>query len=218
MTTYKNLFIFPALAAVALGLFVLACNDSSFSGSNATKSPAATPATTSGVQSPTTDNLGTAVPAATPVAATPAATPSTLPTPPATAVTQGSFTVWAAPNPPAAFQDYQIFIKVTLPSAATNYDKSDLSGNLAGTDGYTQGIAANESLIGKFSQQETMQVNGNSALLSVWVPGACSGVNDTINIHSNLLNESQEIKITFGGGGSIADPMNGSCGPSFNHH
>jgi hypothetical protein len=120
-------------------------------------------------------------------------------------VTAGSFTAYAQPPNPTVLEDYQIFITVTLPSSATtNYVETDLSGTLNGTDGYVQELSASvkhdpngfggglESLMPDFS------VSSGKAYLTIWVPGASADkVEDTINIHSALLNETQALHITF---------------------
>jgi hypothetical protein len=147
-------------------------------------------------------------PAPTPAAA-PAPAPAQEPTPatpPANAVTAGSFTAYANPASPQPGEDYQIFITVTLPGNTTNYLESDLSGTLNGTDGYVQDLGASkkhgtgsaaDQLGGIDTLAPDFTVTGNQATLTIWVPGAAPGVEDTINIHSALLNETQALHIQF---------------------
>ena len=214
MSAFKKQTILSSMTFV-VAISLVACNSSSFSSNRNVKNSGASSATTpeSGTSDATPDDSINPTTSSTSTSPT-----STFSTPPVTAVTQGSFTVWAEPNPPAAFQDYQIIIQVTLPSNASGYDKNDLSGNLVGTDFYTQGIASNAIPTHNFNQQETMQISGNTARLAVWVPGACGGVNDTINISSAILNESQAIKITFENNGSPFSYGNcGNGGPPYTH-
>lgn len=175
----------------AAALTVFSCKqESGFSGSSnnaqaAAQKPAATP-----------------MPIATPLPTVLPVIPSqqpVLPSPnlPPNAVTKGSFTVWANPANPAPGQNYDIFIAVRLPTTVSAYMESDLSGSIIGTDGYQQAIKAN-SIFGGISMQTFSYVPGSGvAQLVVHVPGAQTKVQDTVNVHSALLNESQNIAIFF---------------------
>ncbi len=102
------------------------------------------------------------------------------------AVTKGSFTAWTEPASPAAFQDYQIVIEVKLPSSVVDYPPGDLSGTLFGTDGYDQKILGLPEMIG-----------AHKARIVVDVPGAFFHVRDTIDLKSAMLQETQQIVLTF---------------------
>lgn len=143
--------------------------------------------------------------------ATPASIPAIEPAPvmPENAVTKGSFTAWAEPPRPSPHQAYWIFIEVRLPTTATSYQLNDLSGRLVGTDGYTRGVGRDSrgaldgaaapppwSGVGAIPQDQ-FQVNGRTARIAVWVPGAEELVRDTVNIRSDVLNENQSLEIVF---------------------
>lgn len=111
---------------------------------------------------------------------------------PSNAITQGHFSVWTVPQDPVPGHSYTIVIAVDLPSGLTSYDKSDLSGQVHGTDGYVH-------LVGDYrvSFSEHFSFDGKNAQLSINIPGAAAMVQDTIDIGSALLNEHQQIKIVF---------------------
>ena len=127
---------------------------------------------------------------------------------PKNAVHRGSSTAWADPARPAPRQAYWIYIEVRLPPNAGRYEVQDLSGRLIGTDGYTRGVGRdsrgaldgavvpNSSSFGNITQDH-FRVNGQTARIAVWVPGAEELVRDTVNIRSELLNESQALEIVF---------------------
>ncbi len=116
------------------------------------------------------------------------------PQPPANAIVKGSFSVWATPSRPAQGEDYIIHIQIKLPSQTMNYYRNDLSGTLIGTDGYSQTINHPKY----FMMQRFTYVTGSpSAEFAMLIPGAASGVNDTIKVTSKLLNESQDISVRF---------------------
>lgn len=110
-------------------------------------------------------------------------------------VVKGSFRAWTVPADPEPFTAYEIFIDIKLPSNAANYTQSDLSGSVVGTDGYSQPIGRDALAIGFHGQRFEAQ-NGRATLI-LSVPGALNQVKDTINIKSDLLNETQAIEIVF---------------------
>lgn len=119
----------------------------------------------------------------------------TVPIPaPQQAITQGSFTVWADPPNPVEAQPYNIHVRVKLPSNVTQYNRSDLSGTLFGTDGYFQPMNGIFSFLQPFYFVPGM----GYAELVMRIPGAKRGVNDTLKVTSKLINESQSISIWFG--------------------
>lgn len=105
-------------------------------------------------------------------------------------ITKGSFTVLTDPKDPEEGEDYFVIIKVALPKDIKEYSWTDLRGNLVGTDQYTQQIAYK-------TPPDYFDLQGNTAIIKVLVPGAELLVKDTIKIRSTLLNESQEIAIVF---------------------
>lgn len=114
---------------------------------------------------------------------------------PENTIVKGSFRVWTVPADPEPLMAYDIYIDVKLPSNATDYTKNDLSGAVIGTDGYEQPIGRDAVSVGIKSQR--FESFPGRATLIISVPGALNLVKDTINIRSDLLNESQNIEIVF---------------------
>lgn len=114
---------------------------------------------------------------------------------PDNAIVKGSFRAWTVPADPEPFAAYEIYIDIKLPSSNSNYTQNDLSGSVIGTDGYTQPIGRDALTVGFHGQRFDVQ-NGRATLILV-VPGALNLVKDTINIRSDILNESQAIEIVF---------------------
>jgi hypothetical protein len=122
--------------------------------------------------------------------------------PPPQAIVQGSFTVWPVPLVPMERQDYQIHILVKLPSNTNSYNAFDLSGTLTGTDGYTQtinGTRMSPNMLFPLPGIQTFNFYPGvaQAKLILFIPGAARGVNDRIEVRSNLINESQSISVVF---------------------
>lgn len=128
--------------------------------------------------------------------------------PPEDAVTKGSFTAWAEPKNPMPGQPYWILIEVRLPPDVKSYAAADISGRLLGTDGYSRGVGRDSKgptdglplplgVDASLIPTDKFDFNGTSAKLGIWVPGAAELVRDTINIRSDLLNETQSIAIVF---------------------
>jgi hypothetical protein len=176
---------------VALG-FLVSCkaSDGGFRGSNSVQAPSPAPV------------IAPAAPIQNPVVVPPVA-----PVIPPEAVTKGSFSAWTEPKDPSPREDYRIVIQVTLPSNTTSYSENDLSGLVIGTDNYRQplgsavsssvGVIVGSNNYKRYFESGVFKYSGTSATLSVLVPGAANLVQDTIQIKSNLLNESQELKIVF---------------------
>ena len=112
---------------------------------------------------------------------------------PDSAITKGSFTVWTEPEDPAPYEDYNVIVQVKLDSGISSYSKSDLTGNLVGTDGYTQ-------ILGKYALFDSLKhypSKGYARLTTSTVPGSYENVRDDITITSKILNETQTISIVF---------------------
>jgi hypothetical protein len=197
----------PLILAVAFSLMSLSCSDSSgFAGSNG-KQPGSAPVEPN--ERPEADE---AEERREPESRTADATPEPAEAPeseaPESAVTKGSFTAWAEPARPAPRQAYWIHVEVRLPAATTDYPQADLAGRLVGTDGYSRGVGRDSkgALDGAFVPpwvdvgpipQDQFQFNGQTAKISIWVPGAERLVRDTISISSDRLEESQSLEIVF---------------------
>lgn len=188
--SFSKTFIFGVLM---LQPFVLdiACKSNNFSSGNQTPARMVTPAPT-----PTIPGV---IP---PPVVYPTIGPVIMPAPPG-AITQGNFTVWAVPPNPHPWEDYQINIRVQLPANTQGYTINDLSGNVLGTDGWVQNIR--ESWTSGIPMPTPAQfqwpipgANGTTmAMISMMVPGAAAQVQDTISVSSVLLNQSQQIHLTF---------------------
>lgn len=111
---------------------------------------------------------------------------------PDSAVSKGSFTVWTEPEDPAPMQYYYVIVQVKLDKGISSYSKNDLTGTLVGTDGYDQQI-------GRYGDLDTLKhyPSKGYARLKTFVPGSYDNVRDDIKIHSDLLNETQNISIVF---------------------
>lgn len=128
------------------------------------------------------------------------------------AVTKGSFTVWSEPEIPRPGQPYKLIVQVRLPDRIKGYRINDLSGRLVGTDNYQQRIPydpkaphnlfytdENLQAIKITSGSEAIKVRDNKIQLMIIVPPARRLVEDTIQIRSRRLRESQELVLVFGG-------------------
>lgn len=108
---------------------------------------------------------------------------------PATAVRQGSFSVWTEPPNPRPGDPYRIIIQVRLPEKTTRYAVTDLEGVVVGSDGYRKPIPG-------FARGELPVVDGY-ARFAVPIVSADSQVRDTVYIRSRLLRETQKLLIEF---------------------
>ncbi len=171
---------------VSVGLLFFAtmsCQSSSFSGGSKKDSA-----------QDTTVIAPAGTPAPTPIPQSNNSQPIITPTPMPGAITKGSFTVYTVPANPEPRQDYKIHIEVKLPSGTKNYQRSDLSGTVNGTDNYFRDIAVS---LGGFFSGDSFSVAGEVAKLVLQIPGAEVLVKDTIHVRSQLLNEEQNIAIVF---------------------
>jgi hypothetical protein len=110
---------------------------------------------------------------------------------PSQAITQGSFTVWTVPEDPQPGQQYVIMIQVKLNTAVKRYPKSDLKGNVVGTDGY-------KDYFGGPTESGYLPISDNAVQLQAcFVPGAADLVKDVITVESKILDEKQVIEIVF---------------------
>ena len=117
-------------------------------------------------------------------------------------VHQGSFAAWTVPADPRVGQDYQIVVEVEIPSHTQQYGRSDLTGQLVGTDGYRVMIPDGREYNGlgwvRPRRQPAFRRSGNKARIVFFVRGSQSAlVRDTIQIRSRLLNEHQSMQIVF---------------------
>jgi hypothetical protein len=105
------------------------------------------------------------------------------------AVKRGKFTAWTVPADPQPFQNYLIVIEVDWPKVTNRKmlrdRKNDLTGTVKGSDNYLQVIEKSGFFIPKSNQ------------MVVPVPGAEQNVRDEIQVHSKILEESQDLTITF---------------------
>jgi hypothetical protein len=110
---------------------------------------------------------------------------------PTQAVTKGSFTVWTVPEDPQPGQKYDIMIQVKLKNDLKRYPRSDLSGNVVGTDGY-------RDFFGGPTEAGYLPIKENAVRYqALTVPGAAQLVKDIINVESKILKEKQTIELVF---------------------
>ena len=102
------------------------------------------------------------------------------------AVSKGSFTVWTVPSDPAPNEDYLIIIQVKYKKPNQKLTRTDITGNVRGTDRFRLAIS-----------EETTTIVPEANQVVVRIPGASARVKDTINVSSTLLRESQKLTITF---------------------
>ncbi len=124
----------------------------------------------------------------------PKPTPTAAPLPEG-AIVQGSFTVFANPSHPKEGQDYDIHIRVKLPPNTSTYLKNDLSGTVHGTDGFSHEIG---KYPGAQFEKFSFIAGSETAELVILIPGTYAGVDDTLQVTSKLLKETQPILIHFG--------------------
>lgn len=105
------------------------------------------------------------------------------------AVRKGKFTAWTVPSDPRPRQAYLIVIQVEWPKTTDKKilraRRNDLIGTVIGSDTYFQAI------------EETGQFVPKSNQMVIPVPGAEANVQDVIRVRSKMLNEGQELTITF---------------------
>lgn len=110
---------------------------------------------------------------------------------PSQAITKGSFTVWTVPEDPQPGQQYVIMIQVKLKTAVRRYPRSDLNGNVVGTDGY-------RDYFGGPTEPGFLPVTDDAVQVQACVvPGAAVLVKDVITVESKILKEKQVIEIVF---------------------
>jgi hypothetical protein len=110
---------------------------------------------------------------------------------PKQAVTKGSFTVWTDPEDPQPGQKYVIMIQIQLNNSVKRYPRSDLMGNVVGTDGY-------KDYFGGPTEAGYLPVMENTVRVQACVvPGAAQLVKDVITVESKILKEKQVIDIVF---------------------
>jgi hypothetical protein len=140
---------------------------------------------------------------------------------PKNAVQKGSFAAWITPQgidnvhrrfrpvgepgeSPQQGEVYHITIRIRLPNDRVTYSISDLSGEVVGTDKYRQRIPDRayirdkEGNLVRPSRVSTIKVKNHIAEIIFEVPGADEFVEDTIQVESTLLKESQTLTLKFG--------------------
>ncbi|MBL8849178.1 MAG: hypothetical protein JNG89_05820 [Planctomycetaceae bacterium] len=142
---------------------------------------------------------------------------------PKNAVKKGSFAAWTTPvfddyfprpfgatdpkpgDSPRAMQNYWITIQIKVPGDRRRYSVRDLTGEVIGTDGYSQKLPEHTYRLSEDGKLLPLQNGGQVPVvdgfvqLVVKVPGARSLVKDTIVVKSKLLKEEQSLEIVFKG-------------------
>lgn len=115
------------------------------------------------------------------------------PTVPARAVSKGRFTVWTEPTAPDPGQRYKVMIEAKLKKGLKRIPRSDITGNVKASDGYTDDFGGPEET-GYYTAKD------GAVRFHVVVPGAVELVKDVITVESKLLDERQVIELVFGDG------------------
>ena len=142
---------------------------------------------------------------------------------PKNAVRAGSFAAWTTPvfdnrfprpfgapdpqpgDPPRPLQKYWITIQLKVPEGRRRFPVRDLTGEIIGTDGYTQKIPdhtfelTDEGKLLPLGRRKVVRVVDGVVQFVVVVPGARDLVKDTIVVKSKLLKEEQEMELVFQG-------------------
>ena len=117
------------------------------------------------------------------------------------AVTVGSFTAWTIPEDPRPGQDYALVIELKLPEGTKTYRREDLTGLVRGSDGYLVRIPNGMEYNGQFwvrpRRLPAFRRTGDHARIMLFVRGAQRLVVDRIAVGSRLLDEQQQLEITF---------------------
>ncbi len=104
------------------------------------------------------------------------------------AVSKGSFSAWTEPEFPSPGRPYTIVIQVALPNHVTRYPASDLSGVVAGADGYRKIIQPDHGLL---------PITRQTVRIYIPIIGAERGLKDSIIVQSRMLRERQLIELNF---------------------
>lgn len=132
------------------------------------------------------------------------------------AVTKGNFTAFTIPANPKPRETYSIVIEVRLPDDVKQYRVSDLSGEVRGSDSYSQkipydkrtpfasGFPGENETINRLEANTVLDVVGNRVQIIIKVPGADRLVKDVIRVRSKKLKEEQELTLVFGMAGSTS--------------
>lgn len=124
------------------------------------------------------------------------------------AVTKGSFTAWTVPDDPAPYKPYYIVIEIKVPENVRRYPLSDLKGELVGTDNWRQSLpweprdptatrVQRRGRIVAVTPKDNLPIKNGRAQVLIRVQAADPEVQDTIQIESRMLNESQKLMIEF---------------------
>lgn len=144
---------------------------------------------------------------------------------PDNAVSSGSFTAWITPtfghpdrgeyyhrrldepdpqpgDSPRPGQPYSITIQIEVPEEVDRLPIRDLSGTVVGSDGYRQRLPEHMYIPDRDGEPTrprgtSIPVVNGVAQVVVFVPGARESIKDTVEIHSELLNESQTLELVF---------------------
>ena len=139
-----------------------------------------------------------------------------IPKPTGNVVTKGSFTVWTSPELPAVRQDYWVFIVVALPKKTRipgrsgAYPVSDVTGQVRGSDSYTQSLLFDRrfpsvveflnssGIFVKATKTTRIPISDKGIRLRVLVAGAEQPKTvDVVNLSSQILREKQKLTLTF---------------------
>jgi hypothetical protein len=103
------------------------------------------------------------------------------------AATQGKFTVWTEPHPVVVGQSFEVVIQVHVAPGKKEYNTADLSGVIVGSDAYKQLL--------RFPTRPATPVVNGIATLKLRVPGANSGVRNSLRLESKSLGDKQTFEL-----------------------
>ena len=106
---------------------------------------------------------------------------------PSHAQTKDQFSIWTEPADVKAGEKFTIVIQVRLPKLVAEYNQSDLSGTLSGSDGYRQKIS--------FKSSKPIPVEKGHVELRVPVVGGAAGTRNTIMVKSKILGKQATFEI-----------------------
>lgn len=123
---------------------------------------------------------------------------------PDNAQTKGSFTVYTSPKDPKPLQEYWIIVQMELPGNLKDYDPSDMFINVRGTDDYVARIKDGQWSVGPqvvedITMTDWVEYSADKEFVEfkLLIPGAYRNVQDSIEVQSKILDESQNFVIMF---------------------
>lgn len=124
----------------------------------------------------------------------------------------GAFTIFAEPANPVPDNPYWLIVQLDLPAekSGAKVDASDISGQIAGTDGFRMTIPGGARLLLQINNATIpiakppmlhdrfgFEKASGRARWAIWVPAAGGGVRDAVRVQSKLLKQQQTLALEF---------------------